>query len=420
MGVGVTVRVTPVAADAAAAHAPPLELGVALFHQGSEHLPGLGGMLAARAEALPAPPSTLAWDFLAIATAAYAADRFVLRSRSADRWTRSIGLSVALADPAPWRPQAVALANALRFLTGDIWHLDLRDGGVPPPAFPAKPHGYDSVCLFSGGLDSFLGALELRNAGRSPLLVSQGSAKEISPQLTLAAGLGLQDQRFEGRVRERWRQPYEPSTRARSILFYGYGVLAASATGLREVVVPENALIAVNPPLTRRRIGSLSTRTVHPHLLASLNGILAGAGLDVGLVNPFRATTKGEMLARARHPDLEELASRSYSCGKGKRGNGQCGRCVPCLIRRASFHAAGLQDGTTYLSSLALSTRNDDVLAARQGAARAAAMDARQLERWVLRAGPLPGDSVQRRDLVQAVGRGMAELRQMFEGIAWR
>jgi len=420
MGVGVTVRVTPVAADAAAAHAPPFALGVALFHQGSEQLPGLGAMLAARARTLPAPPSALAWDFLAIAAAAYAADRFVLRSRSADRWTRNIGLSVALADPAPWRSQAIALASALRFLTGDIWHLDLRDGGSPPPAFRAKPHSYDSVCLFSGGLDSFLGALELRNAGRSPLLVSQGSAKEISPQLALAAGLGLLEQRFEGRIRERWRQPYEPSTRARSILFYGYGVIAASATGLREVVVPENALIAVNPPLTRRRIGSLSTRTVHPHLLASLNGVLAGAGLDVSLTNPFRATTKGEMLANARHADLQELASRSYSCGKGKRGNGQCGRCVPCLIRRASFQAAAVQDGTTYLSTLALSTRNDDVLAARQGAARAAAMTERELERWILRAGPLPSDPAERREIVQAVGRGMIELRELFQDVAWR
>ncbi|MGK4455562.1 hypothetical protein ACSLVO_27825, partial [Klebsiella pneumoniae] len=92
--------------------------------------------------------------------------------------------------------------------------------------------------------------------------------------------------RFEGRVAERWRQPYEGSTRARSILFFGYGVLAASAAGLDEVLVPENALIAINPPFTRRRMGSLSTRTTHPHFITLLNALWADAGIPVTLRNP--------------------------------------------------------------------------------------------------------------------------------------
>lgn len=418
--VGTMVVATPVAADAAAAHARPGTIGVWLFGRGSAELPGLGAALLESVRTLPGPISTTAWDFLAVASAVFAADRFVLRAGSPDGWTRSIGLRVSVLDPAPWLSQVDALTRALRFLTGDVWHLEITGGGSPPPDVRLRPHSYDAVCLFSGGLDSFLGALHLRESGGRPLLVSQGSAKEISPQRILEAGLGLAGDRFEGRIRERWRQPYEPSTRSRSLLFYGYGVVAAAACGLNRLIVPENALIAINPPLTRRRIGSLSTRTVHPYLLSTLNEVLAGVGLDVRIDNPFFATTKGEMLGQARHPQLARLASQSYSCGKGKRGNGQCGRCVPCLIRRAAFDAAGVRDGTPYLNELRDSARNDDVLAARQGAARSVGMDSRQLERWVLRSGPLPTDQAARVATVDAVGRGLAELGGLFRRVRWR
>lgn len=418
--VGTMVVATPEVQGAAAAHALPNTIGVQLFGRGTERLPGLGATLPKRVQDLPGPVSVAAWDFLAIASAVFAADRFVLRAGSADGWTRSIGLRVSVADPAPWLGQVVALSRVLRFLTGDVWHVEIVGGGMPPPEVRPKLHDYDSVCLFSGGLDSFLGALHLRSTGARPLLISQGSPKEISPQRLLEAGLGLQGHRFEARIRERWRRPYEPSTRSRSLLFYGYGVVAADSCNLQRLIVPENALIAINPPLTRRRIGSLSTRTVHPHLLMSLNNVLAGAGVGIQIDNPFFATTKGEMLAQARHPHLSELASQSYSCGKGKRGNGQCGRCVPCLIRRASFNASGVADGTAYLNALENSARNDDVLAARQGAAKVTGMDRRALERWVLQSGPLPSDQAVRSATVEAVGRGLVELRDLFGQVQWR
>jgi 7-cyano-7-deazaguanine synthase in queuosine biosynthesis len=311
------------------------------------------------------------------------------------------------------------LAEALRFLTGDVWHLNFRAGGLACPHVQGRLHDRDAVCLFSGGLDSFLGALAALNGGARPLLVSQGSAKEIGPQQRLAAALGLEAHRFEGRVAERWRQPYEASTRARSILFFAYGALAATGCGIRKVLVPENALIAINPPFTDRRMGSLSTRTTHPHFLSRLNAIWAAAGVEAELHNPFFSTTKGEMLAQGHHPSLVNLAAQTYSCGKGKRANGQCGRCVPCLIRRASFHAAGMRDGTPYLNDLRASSQHDDVLAARHAVAAHAGDDPADLGRWVARAGPLPADAATRTLTVDAVGRGLAELGALFGTVRW-
>jgi len=417
----VAVLATPDVAAAAAFHGGD-RIGVALHATGTDTLPGLGAHLADQVrKGLPAPPSQAAWDFLSIALAAFAADRFVLRSTSENGWVRVISLEVAVGDPAPWKPQEARFAAALRFLTGDIWHLKLLPGGELAPNFQPRLTDRDTVCLFSGGLDSLLGAMKLLEDGKRPLLISQASPKEGTPQRYLAQMIGLEDHRFEGKVVEKWREPYEGSTRARSIVFFAYGALAASALKLGEVIVPENALIAINPPLTSRRLGSLSTRTTHPHFLTELETVLGGAGINLRLTNIFEGLSKGEMLAASKHPKKAMLASASYSCGKGKRKNGQCGRCVPCLIRRASFHAAGVTDGTKpYFGEIELSKEHDDVVAARLGVARKSQMAKAEFERWIASSGPLPNDPKRRELIHRAVAQGIDEVGAFLAGVKWR
>jgi Reverse transcriptase (RNA-dependent DNA polymerase) len=97
-----------------------------------------------------------------------------------------------------------------------------------------------------------------------------------------------------------------------------------------ELFVPENGLISINPPLTRRRVGSLSTRTTHPHFVSWIQTVFDSVRLGVTMVNLYRWKTKGEMLEECVDPTIAEMAAASYSCGKGKRLNKHCGRCVPC------------------------------------------------------------------------------------------
>lgn len=413
----VTTRIlaTPSAARATAAQARG-DLGVALYNMGGPQLPGLGHALPHIATKLAQSPSVHAWDFLSVALAVFAADRFVLRSESSDAWTRTIALDVELVDPNPWTGQAQPLAQTLRFLSGDIWYLRFHTGGHTPPVFAPKLNDRDCVCLFSGGLDSLIGAMNLVAAKRHPFIISQASPKEGPVQAYLAGRLGLDNYRFDGRVIERGREPYEPSSRARSLLFFAYGALAASSLG-GELIVPENGLISINPPLTRRRVGSLSTRTTHPHFVSSLQAVLNAIGLGVTLVNPYAAKTKGEMLATCQHPDIVKLAHLSYSCGKGKRLNQQCGVCVPCLIRRAAFHAAGLKDETPYhAQDLKKAADNDDVQAARLAVAQ---LKTRNVARWAAEAGPLPSDPAQHAALVDTVRRGAEELLAYLDTVTW-
>lgn len=398
------------------------DIGIALYQIGRPELAGLGAsLLQAVMKTLPRTPSIRAWDFLSITLAIHAADRFVMRSEAEDSWTRMIALDIELAEPEPWVAQAAPLADALRFLSSDIWYLRFRTGGQRPPTIDTRLTDRDCACLFSGGLDSLIGAINLVHEGRRPLLVSQASPKEGPAQSKLAEAIGLSQHRFEARASERWRQPYEPSSRARSMLFVGYGTLAASTIAPSEtpgeLIVPENGLISINPPLTRRHIGSLSTRTTHPHFIASLQRVLDEVGLTVNIHNPYGGLTKGQMLAasRANNPILNEIAVTSYSCGKGKRLNQHCGRCVPCLIRRASFHAAGLADTTGYWAEdLSEHNFNEDVAAMRFAAASLAQRD---VKRWAADAGPLPLDPTRRAVYTEVVRRGMTEVREFLETI---
>ena len=210
----------PGRAAAALAHG---DVGVALYHIGRPELPGLGAGLPLAASKLPRQLSVRAWDFLSIALAVHAADRFVVRREAQDSWTRMISLEVELVDPEPWEAHAQALADALRFLSSDIWYIRFRSGGASPPHAHGGNSDRDCACLFSGGLDSLIGAIDLKEQGRRPLLVSQASPKEGPAQVRLAEQIGLAEHRFEGRATERWRQPYEPSSRARSVLFFHAG-----------------------------------------------------------------------------------------------------------------------------------------------------------------------------------------------------
>jgi hypothetical protein len=418
MAVMQSVLATPDAARATRARAAGV-LPVALYQAGTSEVPGLGARLTQTVQKLPRQPSARAWDFLSIALAVYAADRFALRRDFADGWTRVIDLKVEVVDPSPWTAQAGQIAAALRFLTGDIWRLAFLPGGQPCPVFQGDLTDRDCACLFSGGMDSLLGAMELLQAGRRPYLVSQASPKEGQYQTYLAHQLALEDQRFEGKAIEKGVPAYEPSSRARSILFFGYGALAACGLG-GDLYVPENGLISVNPPLTRRRIGSLSTRTTHPYFMEALQRIFVGADLRVRIINPFQFKTKGEMLRECRHPLIGRLAKSSYSCGKGKRLNMHCGRCVPCLIRRASFKYASMQDTTGYAASdlrIHENATHDDVLAARQAVAHLRSKD---LGRWAAESGPLPNDPVQRAGLISVVERGLLELKALLDGLRLR
>lgn len=327
-----------------------------------------------------------AWDFLSIALSVVAADLAGHRDKSADGWTREFELHIAVADAAFWSSQVSILEDLLKFLTTDRWRLKFLDGGeIPTPdGDPVRPPE-DCVALLSGGLDSFVGVSDLISSGKRPFAVSQSVRGDAEKQKQLASTIGGGLRHLQLNHNAVLPDPENPpSQRARSIVFLAYGIAAATTLAKYhkgdEIVLYlcENGFITINPPLTPARIGSLSTRTSHPVVLALLKKILQAAGLRVRIENPYRHKTKGEMLANCQNQALLKAhAHETTSCGRFKRfGYRHCGRCIPCLIRRAAFHSCGVTDKTEYVHG---DISVDDAERARFDDIRAAAMAIEQV-----------------------------------------
>lgn len=370
-----------------------------------------------------------AWDLLSIALSAVTADFASLRNQSPDGWTRELNLDVAVSDPAFWNSQAAVLEEALAFLTTDRWQLQFYDGGMlpTPPRKPIRPEE-DCVALLSGGLDSLVGAIDLVTSGRKPFAVSQTVRGDAKKQVEFAAriGGGLNHLQLNHNVCTPGAE--ETSQRTRSLIFIALGILASTTLqsyhdgSAVTLYVCENGLIAVNPPLTGGRIGSLSTRTAHPELLSRLQGLLSAAGLRVSIKNPYGATTKGEMLCNCTDQALlKAVAVRSTSCSRFQRFNyRQCGRCVPCQVRRAAFMTWGEPDATYIFQNLGQDdyehARFDDV---RSVAMALAAVAADGLDSWL--GGSLSSPMIEDRAALRAmIQRGLDELGDLHSAFGVR
>ena len=369
--------------------------------------------------------SPRAWDFLSLALSVVAADFAGLRNRSPDGWTREFELEVAVADPDFWGSQIELLTKTLAFLTTDRWQLHFHEGGFAPTSSrrPVQPEE-NCVTLLSGGLDSLIGAIDLVGAGWKPFAVSQTVRGDADKQTTFAKQIGAGLNHLQLNHNAHIPGLQESSQRARSLIFIAFGVLAA--TTLRRyhdgetvpLYVCENGFIALNPPLTGARLGSLSTRTAHPEYLVRLQRLLDTAGLRVSLKNPYRAKTKGEMLRSCTEPTLlKAQAAHSTSCSRFQRFNYRhCGRCVPCQVRRAAFIAWGIRDTTSYVyEPLGKNDSDhagfDDV---RSVAMALATVAADGLDTWLgaSLSSPLIDDRLTLKTMVQ---HGLDELRALHE-----
>jgi hypothetical protein len=319
-------------------------------------------------------PDPTALDLLVIAGACYVIDKATARRSVSDAWTRNLSVSFPVSNPARWTKIAPRLDIALSFLSGDVWRTSFRkspcDLFVAPKIrrkrtlAPDEPEAFDAVTLFSGGLDSLIGAIDYLQENAESRLMLIGHYDAPGPKSQQEDLYQRMKTRFPGRtklvqvrVSQRPLRNAESSLRSRSIVFIGLGIYAASEIGFDvPLIAPENGTIALNLPLTPSRSGSCSTRTMHPFYLDTLRFVLNELGLGNELVNPSALKTKGECVTQCRDLELlRGLVSRTVSCSHGSRRQDwarkkatNCGYCVPRLFRRASLHAANLDFGSDY------------------------------------------------------------------------
>ncbi|EJS84458.1 hypothetical protein AAUPMB_21202, partial [Pasteurella multocida subsp. multocida str. Anand1_buffalo] len=137
----------------------------------------------------------------------------------------------------------------------------------------------------------------------------------------------------------------------------------------------------------------MSTRTTHPYFIQEIQKLFTAVNIPFTLKNPYQFKTKGQMIAECENlPLLQQIIPDTVSCSHWKRKNQQCGVCVPCLIRRASLHYAGITNDAEYEFNdirqiLTNQDRKDDLFALMNAISQ---KNHRNINQWVLQSGSLP------------------------------
>ncbi len=316
-----------------------------------------------------------------IGVGAFIADRAITRNPLRQR--REIELIVKVPDPDLGYCTKDSAQRLLEFVTGDYWKIEFEPDTtmVPPSTMPLASQA-EEVALLSGGLDSYCGALISGTRGRLFLSHTDSSVITHSQRRAIQHIPGF-DPASHTVIKLAAKGPFnsERSRRSRSVLFLALSVALADARGADTVEVPENGFTSLNPPLSANRGGVLTTRSTHPMTFVFAANVLADLGLAVKIRNPYQWQTKGELLRRAIQEAGEETVrlglTKTLSCSKSNpvlpnSGFGRnCGLDYACIVRRAAVRAAGIEDGSNYISNqpnLANSIaalRRDDIEAVR-------------------------------------------------------
>ena len=280
-------------------------------------------------------------DLFIIALSIFAIDKRISRSKFKDCWTRELKVSIPVIEFDKWTSIAKKWNELLCFLTGDIWELSFRKTNniyslrTKHSRIKLDINGCNSVCLFSGGLDSFCGAIKLLEQGDSPCLFGHNEYPKLRKKQNDLAAMFREEYKEQtakflsftanSRAPENSQGKLtgsENTSRGRSLLFLCAALTIANIIGNDiPVYIPENGFIGLNIPLTDSRKGSCSTRTTHPYFLKCFKMILENVGIKNPILNPFAFLTKREIVDSVKNTiafkrGFADTISCSHPCNR--------------------------------------------------------------------------------------------------------
>ncbi len=309
-------------------------------------------------------------DLVDLAAYVYCADQAIPRGSDKDeafgaRWRRRLHFAVSVRRPELWsRPDLVQeLVTVLSFLSEDEYHFHFEPLCAPPQfdsylAFGGGcpfGGGVEDVVLFSGGLDSFAGAVQEALVYKRPvLLVTHCPNPKLEPvpaalaREVAARAPGSRPAYLPVRVNKQRGLSRESTQRTRSFLFASLAAALAAMLGRRRVFFYENGVASLNLPPATQVVGARASRTTHPRVLDGLRRLLTQvADGPFEVENPFRWMTKADVLRVIAAAGCADLIGRTRSCSRPReatRLHPHCGICSQCIDRRFAVLAAGLAE----------------------------------------------------------------------------
>ena len=309
-------------------------------------------------------PTSLEKDLIILASTIYACDLAFKRGER-EEITRSIEVTIPVVNFHAFERLNDQLVQILWLLSHDNWIINFTQLKTSESQEQQREwkQSVGKTLLFSGGLDSLAGAVDLMDefGVEAVQLASHITANPTtrSSQQNLIDYLKNHYKaepdwvviRTGGRKNKGFDFPSddarEETQRTRSFMFLTIAALAARRRGKSELVmIAENGQMAIHLPLSASRIGAFSTHTAHPEFVHEVGNYFTNLlRFPIEISNPYLYNTKAETISKLvkYHSKAVEI---SVSCWRGSRLSKEynhCGDCVPCLIRRISTEYGGLK-----------------------------------------------------------------------------
>jgi 7-cyano-7-deazaguanine synthase in queuosine biosynthesis len=312
-------------------------------------------------EAMPA----VMHDLLEIATYVYVGDQLISRGGEqsfdyGDKWHRVLNYRIPVCEYGVWSSETIRelLSQVLASAAGETYRFEFvsreaRDRPNFLNVHDAIEHKYkiEEVVLFSGGLDSFTGAMdEAVGHKKNICMVShQSNNKVVSLQrelhkfITTLCGRGREPLHVPIMINKPKKWTHDKSQRTRSFLFAVLGAIVARYENLNRVRFYENGITSCNLPWDGQTLQARATRSTHPRVLYELSALMTAlVGKDFVFENPYFNKTKTEVVKRLVKLKHQAEIERTRSCAGSiyQKPHTHCGKCSQCIERRFSTIAA--------------------------------------------------------------------------------
>ena len=220
------------------------------------------------------------------------------------------------------------LSRTLSFVSDDAYRFSFERHPHPEPIgryfdLVTEARGNaEAVVLFSGGLDSFAGALEelLDRRHRVALVSHWSSTKLRRVQSDLVRELAKKIGRpslFHVPVTAQLAAGTncEGSHRTRSFLFAALAAVVARAFGRDTITFYENGIVSLNLPPAAQVVGARATRSTHPQSLEGFSRLFSLVFQErMRVDNPSFWRTKKEVVEQIARLGFADLIRHTRSC----------------------------------------------------------------------------------------------------------
>ena len=223
---------------------------------------------------------------------------------------------------------------------------------------------YENVCLFSGGVDSFIGLLESKEKYSDLVGVFVAHSDQAGVINIVNNLIDETVSYFNIPVKKVYAPAIRPKknkqgySQLRGLLYILCCGAFMSLSQSKNLIVTECGATMYQP-----KFGALdsTTHTTHPIILKTADKLLKLLlGDDFILTIPFEDMTKAEIIAFSKY---NEYLPKTHSCISARFRN-NCGTCYGCVIRRLGSILVGIKDSEYSKDILADEKIDDDNLIA--------------------------------------------------------